>query len=103
MPWQLTSLPPPGRSGGPPPGVVIIFTPSGISNTSAQNQGTIAGTFTVQSGNQPSPLVLSGVGAQYFTTDNGGICPCHLVYAVDVPDSIASGFASGYPLSWTPG
>jgi hypothetical protein len=77
--------------------LTIIFTPATIA-VGAHNAGQIAGSFAVTAGSQTTPIANGGAYASYFTTDNSGMCPCHLILAVDVPDGSA---LTGYAFTFT--
>jgi hypothetical protein len=77
-----------------PASLVIILTGTTLSNVNSSNAGNIIGLFTVASGVQTTPIVLGGPSAADFITDNGGICPCHLIAAVNLP-------SGNYSITWT--
>lgn len=71
--------------------VVISVNLSGLSlsNLGAQNAGGVIGAITVTTsppgGTQNTPVVLGGADAAKFQVTNGGIIPCNLIAAVDIP------------------
>jgi hypothetical protein len=68
------------------PGGVTAVNLSGtsLSNLGAQNQGAVVGAITV-TGAQTTPVVIGGTDAAKFAVTNGGIAPCNLIAAVDIP------------------
>lgn len=71
--------------------VVISVNLSGtnLANLGAQNQGAVIAaitTTTSPAGNsQNTPIVLGGTDAAKFSVSNGGMLPCNLIAAVDIP------------------
>ena len=69
-----------------------------LANLGAQNAGAVIGaitTTTVPSGNtQNTAVTLGGTDAAKFSITNGGIIPCNLIAAVDIP-------AGSYSISLT--
>jgi hypothetical protein len=55
-----------------------------LSNLGAQDQGAVIGAITV-TGTQTTPVVLGGPDAAKFAVTDGGIVPCNLIAAVDIP------------------
>ncbi|HVX56454.1 MAG TPA: hypothetical protein VHA37_01870 [Candidatus Saccharimonadales bacterium] len=55
-----------------------------LSNLGAQNQGAVIGAITV-TGTQTTPVVIGGPDAAKFAVTNGGMVPCNLIAAVDLP------------------
>lgn len=77
-----------------PPGVSFTVLSVNLSNTTlsslgAQNAGAIIGAITTTTTppgqTQHSPITLGGADAALFSVSNGGILPCNLVAAVDIP------------------
>jgi hypothetical protein len=71
--------------------VVVSVNLSGTSltNITAKDAGSVIGAITTTTsppGNtQHTPVVLGGADAASFQVTNGGIIPCNLVVAVDIP------------------
>lgn len=78
----LTSL---GGGGGIPGNVTDInLSATDLSDLGAQNAGATIAIITI-TGTQGTALVVGGTDAAYFTTDNGGMAPCNLLAAIDIP------------------
>jgi hypothetical protein len=51
----------------------------------AQNKGGVIGALTVVNGTQTTPIVIGGPNAAKFAVTNGGMVPCNLIAAVNIP------------------
>lgn len=70
---------------GSPLGITAInLSGSSLSNLGAQNAGAVIGAITI-TGTQTTPIVIGGTDAALFSVTNGGIVPCNLIAAVDIP------------------
>jgi hypothetical protein len=69
--------------------ISINLSGTSLSNLGAQNAGTIIGAITTTTSppgyTQNTPVVLGGTDATKFAITNGGIIPCNLIAAVDIP------------------
>ena len=85
------------------PGAVTAVNLSGtsLSNIGAYNQGAVIGAITLSPNGvvQSTPVVVGGADAAYFSVTNGGIVPCNLIAAVDIPAGGGSGPGGTYAIT----
>lgn len=62
----------------------VLLSKTSLSNLGAQNKGGVIGAITV-TGAQTIPVVIGGTDAAKFAVTNGGMVPCNLVAAKDIP------------------